>query len=85
MMWALLEEFRQWVHRNPGKALGVIGGCVLAVLTMAIGVMRLLFILVCAAAGYYVGARIDDGQTPGEVALSLVDRLCMLLSRLWRW
>jgi uncharacterized membrane protein len=52
-----MEKFIEFLSRNSYGIIGAASGFILAVLFEAIGFYRTLFIIICTAAGYFIGSR----------------------------
>lgn len=64
----LWEEIWQ---NHSGKIIGVVAGLLIGIFIIAFGFFRTLFVLLCVAAGYIVGKRIDEK----EEITDILDRL----------
>jgi len=64
----LFEEIWQ---QHSGKIVGVALGFILGVLIICFGFFRTLFVMLCVAAGFVVGKRIDEK----EDILEILDKL----------
>ncbi|MPL84348.1 hypothetical protein SDC9_30313 [bioreactor metagenome] len=64
----LWEEIWQ---NHSGKIIGVVAGLLIGIFIIVFGFFRTLFVLLCVAAGYIVGKRIDEK----EELTDILDRL----------
>ena len=55
-----MEFLREIWQKHPGKAIGAAGGLIFGLLAVKYGLLKTLFIALCAAAGYYLGKRLDE-------------------------
>lgn len=56
-----LKNLHEIWGRHKGKALGIFLGLFFGWFTITYGILKAAFVAVCAAVGYYVGTRLDDG------------------------
>lgn len=54
------RSVREWLETFGGRALGVVGGLLLALAVLQYGLLRTVFILLVVAVGYWIGQRIDE-------------------------
>ena len=58
----LAERLRDFVLRHPGKVFGSILGLIVGWIIIRYGVLRGLFVILCVAVGFYLGARFDSSD-----------------------
>jgi uncharacterized membrane protein len=63
----LKEALLNYFNKNRGKCIGTALGIIIAVLMLIIGFFRVLFIIICAAIGYYIGKKIDNNESIVEL------------------
>lgn len=56
----MIDRLRDIFLRHTGKVLGSVLGLILGWIIIRYGVLRGLFVILCAAAGFYFGARFDS-------------------------
>ncbi len=57
---SLEEWFYELLARHRGKVLGIILGLVVGLLVLWFGFWRMVFIVACVLAGYFLGKRFDE-------------------------
>ncbi len=65
---------KDWINKNPGKAVGVLVGLLLGIFLFTLGFIKTLFIFLFMALGYYLGRSKDDN-------ISIVDEVGGLFKR----
>lgn len=60
-MWEKI--FQDLIDQHRGKFIGITVGLVVAVLILAFGFWRSLFVIFCIVVGYFIGKRIDDNKS----------------------
>lgn len=60
MMWE--KMFQDILDQHRGKLVGIVVGLAVAVLILAFGFWRSLFVIFCIVVGYFIGKRIDDNK-----------------------
>jgi uncharacterized membrane protein len=62
-----MESMLDWLaylsREHRGKVVGVSLGLIFGLVTVTFGIGKALFIAFCLLAGYFVGCRIDQGQS----------------------
>ncbi|MPN20262.1 hypothetical protein SDC9_167640 [bioreactor metagenome] len=58
-------------QNHSGKIVGVVAGLMIGIFIIAFGFFRTLFVLLCVAAGYIIGKRIDEKEDITDI----LDRL----------
>ncbi|TEB06662.1 hypothetical protein Psch_00194 [Pelotomaculum schinkii] len=66
-----MEVFQEILNKHLGKAVGVILGLIYGLLAIKYGFFKALFVLICAALGYYIGKRLDEKVDFRELFLRL--------------
>lgn len=51
---------KDWINRNPGRAVGIFTGLLVGVFLFSLGIFKTLLILLFMAIGYYLGRSRDD-------------------------
>jgi len=54
------DDLRTWLADNKGKILGTAAGVLLGWLTLQYGFLKALFLMLCLAVGYIIGASADQ-------------------------
>ncbi len=66
-----MENILNWLaylyREHRGKFIGVSLGFVFSLLTVIFGIGKALFMLLCLFIGYFVGSRVDQGQSLQEL------------------
>lgn len=68
----MAEWIRELAEHHRFKVLGLLLGLVFALLVIHFGILRTLFIVLCAGTGYWIGKRLDDEP---EGLTQWIDRL----------
>lgn len=55
-----MEIIQEILKKHPGKLIGIILGLIYGFLAIKYGFFKALFVLICAALGYYIGKRLDE-------------------------
>jgi uncharacterized membrane protein len=66
----LLEE----MLRHRGKVIGTLLGLLFAGIVIALGLLRALFVVVCVAMGFFIGARLDEVEAVSWPAAGRLSR-----------
>jgi hypothetical protein len=63
----MTEKFRAILVAHVGKIFGSVMGLFLGWIIIRYGVIRGLFVALCVAVGFYVGARLDSPGTSTDI------------------
>lgn len=55
-----MEIIREILDKHLGKIAGVLLGLIFGWFAIKYGILKALFVAVCAVAGYYIGKRLDE-------------------------
>jgi len=55
-----MELIQEILRKHPGKVVGIILGLIYGLIAIRYGFFKSLFVVICAALGYYIGKRLDD-------------------------
>ncbi|HHY15037.1 MAG TPA: DUF2273 domain-containing protein [Firmicutes bacterium] len=58
----MANRFRDILTRHAGKVYGSVLGLIVGWIIIRYGVLRGLFVILCVAAGFYLGARFDSAD-----------------------
>lgn len=58
----MLEQLREFLRKYWGRALGSTAGLIVAVLFLTLGFFRTLLIVLCVAAGFFIGMFRDSKE-----------------------
>lgn len=61
------EEWINIWYRHHGKIIGTTIGIIVALLVIALGIIKAIFISICAIIGYFLGRKVDERQDLGEI------------------
>ena len=56
-MW---QEIQELLEGHWGKVLGLAGGLIFGLLAVKYGLLKAIFVALCAALGYFLGRRLDE-------------------------
>lgn len=57
-----MSEIKDLWNNHRSSALGILLGVVLAILILIFGFWNMLFVIICASFGLYLGKRMDEGD-----------------------
>lgn len=55
-----MEILQEIIRKHLGKAAGIMLGLIYGLLAIKYGFFKALFVVICAALGYYIGKRLDE-------------------------
>ena len=56
----LMGIIQEILEKHLGKAVGILIGILFGLLAIKYGLLRAIFVALCALAGYYIGKRLDE-------------------------
>ncbi|MGE5614166.1 MAG: DUF2273 domain-containing protein [Bacillota bacterium] len=68
----IFEKALEFYNAHKGAVNGATIGFILAVLILVIGLLKVIFIIICTGVGYYIGKRIHDDK---DYIKNLLDRV----------
>jgi len=61
-----------YIKSNTGKFFGTIIGLICAIMILSLGLLKTIFIVLCASLGYIIGAKIDEGENLKSLLLKIL-------------
>jgi uncharacterized membrane protein len=71
------SEIRDLWNNHRSSSVGVVVGVMFSVFVLAFGFWNVLFVILCASIGLYIGTKIDNGE-------NVLTRLCDYVKEHWK-
>ena len=65
----IINKFLNYIKFNTGKFLGITIGVIVGIMVITMGFIKTVFIILCAAIGYAIGDKIDEGENLKDIML----------------
>lgn len=67
MFKEIILRLIEYTKSNKGKTFGILTGFLIAVFIIVLGFFKTIFIVLCSCLGYYIGKKIDNGDSLKDV------------------
>jgi uncharacterized membrane protein len=62
-----LDQLKDWINANPGRALGIAAGAVIGILVLTIGAIKVILVVLFILLGYLIGRLKDENTTVSSI------------------